>query len=209
MIQLKKNGQRNWRDIFLRKKDIYMANRYMKRCSTSQITGKCKWKPQWDIISYILGLLLFRHPVMFNYLRPHRLQHTKVSWSPSSPKVYPSSCPLHGWCHPAISSSDALFSFCPESFTALGTFPMSWLLALGDQNSGASASASVLPISIQGWFPLRLTGLISLLSKGFSGVFSSTTVQRQHELRINLFFDIIKRQHFKSLGNRREVLSFG
>ena len=67
----------------------------------------------------------------------------------------------------------------------------------------------VFPMSIQGWFPLRLTGLISLLSKGFSGVFSSTTVQRQHELRINLFFDIIKRQHFKSLGNRREVLSFG
>jgi len=81
------------------------------------------------------------------------------------------------WCHPAISSSDTLFSFCPQSFPGSGTFPVSQLFVSGDQSIGASASASVLPVSIQGWFPLRLTGLISLLSKGFSRVFSSTTVQ--------------------------------
>ena len=117
---------------------------------------------------------------MSNSLWPRGLQHTRVSCPPPSPEIYPSSCPLHWWCHPAISSSDALFSFCPQSFTASRTFPMSWLFASGDQNSGASASASVLPKSIQGWFPLKLTGMISLLSKGLSGVFSSTTVRRHH-----------------------------
>ena len=76
------------------------------------------------------------------------------------------------------SSSDALFSFCPQSFPESGTFPMSWLFPSGYQNTGVSASASVLPMSIQGWFPLRLIGLISLPSKGHSRVFSSTTVQR-------------------------------
>ena len=75
-----------------------------------------------------------------------------------------------------ILSSDTLFWFCPQSFPASGTFPMSQLFASDDQNTGVSASASVLPTSIQGWFPLRLTVLISLLSKGLSGFFSSTTV---------------------------------
>ena len=115
---------------------------------------------------------------MSNSLWPHGLQHTRPHWPSPSPKVCPSSCPLHWWCHPAISSSDTLFSFCPQSFPASGNFPMSQLFAQDDQNTGASASASVLPIKIQGWFPLRLTGLISLLSTGLSGVFSSTTVWR-------------------------------
>ena len=69
-----------------------------------------------------------------------------------SPEVCLSSCPLHWWCHLAILSSDALCFFCPQSFPASGTFPMSWLFASGDQNTGASAS--VLPMSIQYWFPL-------------------------------------------------------
>ena len=80
--------------------------------------------------------------------------------------------------HPAISSSDALFSFCPQSLPASGTCPMSQQFASDDQKTGASASASDVPVNIQGWSCLRLTGLISLLSKGLSGVFSSTTVQR-------------------------------
>ena len=102
------------------------------------------------------------------------------SLSSLSPRVCPSSCSLHRWCCPAISSFDALFSFCPWSFLASETFPMSHLFASDDQNTGASASASVLPVHIQGWLPLRLTGLISLLSKGLSGVFSSTAVRRLH-----------------------------
>ena len=76
------------------------------------------------------------------------------------------------------SHSDALFSFCPQSFPAPGSFPISGLFVSGSQNPGASASASVLPMSIQGWLPIRLTGLVSLLSKGLSEVFSSTTVWR-------------------------------
>ena len=78
----------------------------------------------------------------------------------------------------SISSSDTLISFCLQSFPSSGTFPMSCLFASDDQNTGASSAALVLPVTIQGWSPLRLTDLISLLSKGLSGVFSSTTVQR-------------------------------
>ena len=88
-----------------------------------------------------------------------------ISWSG------PSSSSLSQWCHLAISFSDALFSFCPQSFSASGTFAMSLLLASDDQNTGTSASTSVIPVNIQSWSPLRLTGLITLLSKGLSGVF--------------------------------------
>ena len=121
-------------------------------------------------------LLLFSHPVVCNSLRPHGLQHARPPCPSPSPEVCPSSCPLHRWCHPTISSFYFLFSFCPQFFPASETFPTSQLFASGDQSTRASASASVLPASIQGWFPLRLTGLISLLSKGLSGVFSSTAV---------------------------------
>ena len=86
----------------------------------------------------------------------HGLQHTRPPCPSPSPRVCPSSCALYRWCHTAISSSDALFSFCPQSSPASGSFPMSRLFVSGDQNIGASVSASVLPMSIQGWFPLRL-----------------------------------------------------
>ena len=105
------------------------------------------------------------------------LQHTRSPCPSPSPEVCPSSCPLHQWFYPAISSSDALF-LCPHSVPVSGTFPKNWLFTSGDQNTEASASASVLPISIQGWFPLRLTDLNSLLSKGLSRVFSSTAIRR-------------------------------
>ena len=121
--------------------------------------------------------VVFSYPVVSDSLRPHGGQHARPSCPLPYPGVCPSSCPLHQWCHRAISSSDTLFFFCPQSFPASGTFPMSQLLASDDQNIGASASAPVLPTSIQGWFPLRLTGLI-FLSKRFSGVFSSITVPR-------------------------------
>ena len=84
---------------------------------------------------------------------------------PSSSGACSNSCPLSRWCHPTISPSVIPFSSCPQSFPALGSFLMSQLLASGGQSTGASASASVLPMNIQGWFPLGLTGLISFLSK--------------------------------------------
>ena len=127
---------------------------------------------------YFLLLLLFSRPVVSDSLQPQGLQNTRPPCHSPSPKVCWSSCPLHRWCHPDLSSSDILFSFCHQSYPASGTFSMSQLFASNDQITGASAPASVLPTNIQGWFPLRLTGFISLLSKGFSGVLSSTTVQR-------------------------------
>ena len=101
--------------------------------------------------------MLFSHSVMSDSLWSHGLQHTRPPRPSPSPEICPSTCPLHQWCYPAISSSDALLSLCPQSFPASGTFSISWLFVSGDQNTGASsASASVLPKNIQGWFPLRL-----------------------------------------------------
>ena len=122
-------------------------------------------------------LMLFSHVVVSDSLRPYEL-HTRPPCPSPSPRVCPSSCSLHQWCHPAISGSDTLFSLCPRSFPGSGTFPMSLLFTSDDQNTGVSASVSVLPVNIQGWSPLRLTGLIYLLSKGLSGILSSITVQR-------------------------------
>ena len=127
--------------------------------------------------TWVILPLLFGCWVVFDSSWTHGLQHTRPPCPSLSPRVCPSSCSVHQWCCLTISSSNALFSFCPQSFPASGTFPMSHLFASDDQNSGASALASVLPVNIQGWSPLRLNGLISLLSKGLSGVFSSTTVQ--------------------------------
>ena len=107
---------------------------------------------------------------------PHGLQHIRVPCPSLSPGVCSNSCPLSQWCHPTIPYSVAPFSSCPQYFPALGIFPMSWLFASDDQTT--RASASVLPMSFLGWFPLRLLGLISLLSKGLSRVFSSTTIQK-------------------------------
>ena len=109
-------------------------------------------------------------------LRPHQLQHTRLP-SPA-PRVYSNSCPLSWWYHPKISSSVIPFSTCLQSFPASGSFLMSQFFASGGQNIGVSASASVLPINIQDWFPLGLTALISLQSKGFLRVFSNTTIQK-------------------------------
>ena len=115
-------------------------------------------------------LLLFSHSVMSDSLWPYGLQHTRPPCPSPTPRVYSNSYPLSQWCHPTISSSVIPFSSRFQSFPASGSFPMSQLFASDDQNTGASASAAVLPTSIQGWSPLRLTGLIALLSKGLSGV---------------------------------------
>ena len=112
---------------------------------------------------------------MSNSLQPDGLQHTRLPCPLPSPGACSNSCPFSPWCHPTISSSVVPFSSCLQSFPASESFPVSQLFASGDQSIGASASASVLPMNIQDWFPLELT-LISLQSKGFSKVFSNTTV---------------------------------
>ena len=106
----------------------------------------------------------------------HGLQPARLPCPSLSPGVCSNSCPLSRWRHQTISFSVALFFLCLQSFPASGSFPMSWFLASGGQSIGASASASVLPMNIQGWFPLGWTGLITLQSKGLSRVFSSTTI---------------------------------
>ena len=129
---------------------------------------------------------MFSHPVMSDFLGCHGLQHARVPCPSPSSGVHP----IHvQWVGDAIQPSHHLT---PQSFPVSGTFPMSWLFASDDQNTGVSASASVLLISIQGWSPLRLTGLISLLSKGLSGVFSSTTVWRHQ------FFGVLPSLRYSS-----------
>ena len=149
-------------------------------------------------------LLLFSGPVVSYSLRLHGLQCARPLCPSPSPGVCPSSCPLHWWCHQAISSSDGLFSFCPQSFPASGIFPMSQLFTSGDQNTGASAS--ILPIKIQGWFPLRLTGLISLLFKRLSGVFSSTTVWRHQFFGVLLSLQSSFHYHTWPLGRSYGIM---
>ena len=90
---------------------------------------------------------------MTDSLWPHGLQHIRPPCSTPTPRVYSNSCPLSQWCHPTISSSVIPFS-CLQSFPALGSFPMSQFFTSGGQSIGVSASASVLPMNIQNWFPL-------------------------------------------------------
>ena len=110
------------------------------------------------------------------------------------------SCPLSQWCHPTISSSVVPFFFCLQFFPASGSFAVSQLFASGGQMIRASASASVLPMNIQDWFPLGLTGLISLQSKGLSRVFSNTTVHKASILWHSAFFIVQLSHPYMSTG---------
>ena len=132
------------------------------------------------------GSLLFSCSVMFDSMWPHRLQHARLPCPSLSSRVCSDLCLLSRWCHPTISSSVNPFSSCPQSFPASGSFPASQLFASGGQTIGVSASASVLSMNIQGWFPFRLTGLISLQYKGHSRVFSSTTIGKINSLVFSL-----------------------
>ena len=120
--------------------------------------------------------MLFSHSVMSNSLRPHGLQHGRLPCPSPSPGACSKSLPLCQWCHETVSSSVIPFSYHLKSFPASGSFLMSQLFPSGGQSYGASVS--VLPMNIQDWFPLELTGLISLKSKRLSTVFSNTTVQK-------------------------------
>ena len=123
---------------------------------------------------------------MSDSLWPHGQQHARLPCPSPTPRVCSDSCPSSQWCHPTISSSVVPFSSCLQSFPASGSFLMSQFFASGGQSIGASASASVLPMNTQDWFPLRWTGLISLQSKGLSRVFSNTTVQKYQFFRAQL-----------------------
>ena len=116
--------------------------------------------------------------VMSHSLQPHGLQHTRLLCSSPIPRACSNSCSMSWWCHLTISSSAIPFSSCLQSFPASGSFLMSQFFALDSQSIGVSALASVLPMNIQDWFPLGLTGLMLWQFKGISKVFSNTTVQK-------------------------------
>ena len=120
----------------------------------------------------------FSHSVVSNSLKPHGLQHVRLPCPSPTPGVYSNSYPLSRWGHPTFSPSVVPFSSHLQSFPASGSFQMSQFFTSGSQSIGVSASASVLPMNIQDWFPSEWTGWISLQSKGLSRVFSNTTVQK-------------------------------
>ena len=124
------------------------------------ITSRCHFK-MIKIANFVMYVLLSHVQLCW----PHGLQHTRLPCPSLSPGVCSNSCPLSRWCYLTISSSVPLFSFCLRSSPASASFPMSPLFTSGGQSIGASASASALPMNIQGWFPLGFTGLISLLFK--------------------------------------------
>ena len=123
-----------------------------------------------------MSLLLFSCQVVSDFLCPPWTVACQAMLSSPSPRVFPSLCPLNQWCHPPISSSVVPFSSCIKSFPASGSFPINQLFTTSGQSIEGSASASVLPMNIQDLLRLGLTGLIFLLSKELSKVFSSTPI---------------------------------
>ena len=130
---------------------------------------------------------LFSHSVMYSSLQPHGLQHARLPSPSSSPRTCWNSHSLSPWCHPTISSS--VVPFCLQSFPASGSFLMSQLFTSVGQSIGALASASVLPMNIQSWFPLGFTNLNSLQSKGLQHNSSKASI-----LRCSAFF-IVQLSH--------------
>ena len=128
----------------------------------------------------------FSCSVVSDSLRPHGLQHNRLPCPSPTPRVYLNSCLLRQGCQPTISSSVVPFSSCLQSFPVSGSFPMSQFFTSGGQSTRVSASASILTMNIQDWFPLGWTGWISLQSKGLLRVFSNTTVQKHQFFGVQL-----------------------
>ena len=130
---------------------------------------------RWILEDIYSSVQLFNLSVVSDSLQPREPQHARPPCASPTPRVHSNSRPSSQWCHPSISSSVVPFS-CLQSFPASGSFQMTQLFTSGSQNTGVSALASVLPMNSQDWFPLGLTGLISLQSKRLSKVFSNTTI---------------------------------
>ena len=140
-------------------------------CTILRFQSKCKQV-------YFLCSVQFSPSDTSDSLWPHELQHARPPCPSPTPRVHSDSCPSSQWCHPAISSSGGPFSSRTQSLPASESFPMGQLFTWGGQNTGVSALASVLPKKSQGWSPLEWACRISLQPKGFSRVFSNTTVQK-------------------------------
>ena len=169
---------------------LLLPNRQWGKWTLWIFPGRLAFKPRSALAMHDFGqaisftvlftLVQFSHSVVSDSLWHHGLQHAKLPCPSPTPGACSNSCASSRWCHPTISSSAISFSSCLQSFPASGSFPMSQLFASGGPRIGISASASVLPVNIQDWFPLGWTGWISLLSKGLSRVFSNTTIQKHH-----------------------------
>ena len=151
-------------------------------------------------------LLLFSCLTVSNSLWPHGLKYARIPCLSPSPRACSNSCPLSQWCHPTISSSVIPFSSCLLSFPAPGSFPVNQLFPSGGQSIGASASVAVLPMNIQGWFLLGLTGWISLQSRELSGVVSNTTVWKHQFFSLLLCPGKFWKEHF--LGSYHKTFWF-
>ena len=161
---------------FLGTRDRFRGRQFFQERGRVVVSGWFKYitfMAHLTSVIIILWNLLFSHQVS-DSLWPHGLKHARLPYPSLSPGVFANLCLLSQRCYPTISSSVTPFSHL-QSFPASGSLLMSRLFASGSQNTGASVSASVLPINTQGWFPLWLNDLISLQSKGLSRVFSSTT----------------------------------
>ena len=132
----------------------------------------------WETTKHYFSSVQFSHSGMSSSLWPHGLEHARLPCPSPTPEAYSNSCTLSRWCYPTISSSVVPFSVCLQISPASGAFPMSQFFASSSRSIGVSASAAVLPMNIQDWFPLGWTGWISLQSKGLPRVFSNTTVQK-------------------------------
>ena len=153
---------------------LFLDNFYWHVVDLQCASFKCTAK--W--ISYQFSSVQFSCSVMSNSLRPHGLWHARLPCSSPTPKACSNLCPSSQWCYTTVSSSVIPFSSCPQSLPASGSFSMSQLFAWGSQSIGVSALISVLPMNTQHWSPLEWNGWISLQSKGLSGVFSNTTIQK-------------------------------
>ena len=158
--------------------------------SLQMVTAAMKLKDGCSLEEKLwLTSLQFSSWFMSDSLWPHGLQHTRLPCLLLTPRAYSNTYPLRRWCHPTISSSIIPFSSLLQPFPASGSFPMSQFFGSGDQSIGIWASASVLSMNVQDWFPLGWTGCISLgcISKGFSRVFSNTTVQKYQFFSVQLY----------------------
>ena len=144
----------------------------------------------WEMFFQVELSVQFSCSVMSDCLQPHELPHARLPCPSPSPGACSNSCPSRQWCHPTISSSVIPFSSCLQSFPAWGSFLKSQFFASHGQSMRVSASTSVLPMNIQDWFPLGLTGCITLLSKRFSRVISNTTVPQHQFFFPQLFYSL-------------------
>ena len=154
---------------------LFIFNKISLYIQNTLIFWKCGLVSFSSLSPWHFSSVQFSLSVVSDSLWPHESQHAWPPCPSPAPGVYPNTCPLNQWCHPTISSSVTSFSFCPKSFPESRSFSG----LFGSSHQVTKVSASVLPMLIQGWFPLELTGLISLLSKGLSRVFSNTTIRKQ------------------------------